>query len=67
MEIFDFFLVGLIAGILADRERKQKQSLQRTTTQLHLVGADDRGDHVADPFDAHAAREPVRVGDRASG
>jgi two-component system sensor histidine kinase HydH len=37
MEILDFFLVGLIAGILADRERKQKDSLQRTTTQLSAV------------------------------
>ena len=37
MEILDFFLVGLVAGILADRERKQKDSLQRTTTQLNAV------------------------------
>ena len=37
MEILDFFLVGLIAGILADRERKQKESLQRTTAQLNAV------------------------------
>jgi len=37
MEILDFILVGLIAGILADRERKQKESLQRTTTQLNAV------------------------------
>lgn len=36
-EILDFFLVGLIAGILADREHKQKESLQRTTTQLNSV------------------------------
>jgi two-component system, NtrC family, sensor histidine kinase HydH len=36
-EIFDFFLVGLIAGTLADRERKQKESLQRTTAQLNAV------------------------------
>ncbi len=36
-EILDFFLVGLIAGILADREHKQKDSLQRTTTQLNAV------------------------------
>ena len=36
-EILDFFLVGLIAGILADREHKQKESLQRTTTQLNAV------------------------------
>jgi signal transduction histidine kinase len=36
-EILDFFLVGLIAGILADRERKQKESLQRTTTQLNAI------------------------------
>lgn len=37
MEILDFFLVGLISGVLADRERKQKNSLQRTTTQLSAV------------------------------
>ena len=37
MEILDFFLVGLTAGILADRERKQKDSLQRTSTQLNAV------------------------------
>ena len=36
-EILDFFLVGLIAGILAGRERKQKDSLQRTTMQLNAV------------------------------
>lgn len=36
-EILDFFLVGLIAGILADRERRQKESLDRTTTQLNAV------------------------------
>jgi signal transduction histidine kinase len=36
-EILDFFLVGLVSGILADRERKQKDSLQRTTTQLNAV------------------------------
>lgn len=36
-EILDFFFVGLVAGILADRERKQKESLQRTTTQLNVV------------------------------
>ena len=37
MEILDFFLVGLVAGILADRERRQKDSLKRTTTQLDAV------------------------------
>ena len=37
MEILDFFLVALVAGILADRVRKQKDSLQRTTTQLNSV------------------------------
>jgi signal transduction histidine kinase len=37
MEILDFFLVGLVAGILADRERRQKDSLKRTTTQLDTV------------------------------
>jgi two-component system sensor histidine kinase HydH len=36
-EILDFFFVGLIAGSLADRERKQKEVLQRTTTQLNTV------------------------------
>jgi signal transduction histidine kinase len=36
-EILDFFLVGLVAGILADRERRQKVSLKRTTTQLNAV------------------------------
>ena len=36
-EILDFFLVGLIAGILADRERRQKDSLTRTTKQLNAV------------------------------
>jgi signal transduction histidine kinase len=36
-EIVDFFLIGLIAGVLADRERKQKESLQRTTSQLNAV------------------------------
>jgi signal transduction histidine kinase len=37
MEILDFFLVGLVTGILADRERRQKDSLKRTTTQLDAV------------------------------
>ncbi|MCX6620929.1 MAG: ATP-binding protein, partial [Acidobacteria bacterium] len=37
MEILDFFLVGLVAGTLADRERKQKESLERTTAQLNAV------------------------------
>jgi two-component system, NtrC family, sensor histidine kinase HydH len=37
MEILDFFLVGLISGILADRERKQRESLQRATAQLNAV------------------------------
>jgi signal transduction histidine kinase len=37
MEILDFFLVGFVAGILADRERRQKDSLKRTTTQLDAV------------------------------
>lgn len=37
MEIVDFFLVGLIAGASADRERKQKDSLERTTAQLNVV------------------------------
>ncbi|MEO8663339.1 MAG: ATP-binding protein, partial [Bryobacteraceae bacterium] len=37
MEILDFLLVGLIAGVLADRERNQRASLQRTTAQLNAV------------------------------
>lgn len=37
MEIVDFFLVGIIAGTLADRERRQKESLRQTTTQLNAV------------------------------
>jgi signal transduction histidine kinase len=36
-EIVDFFLVGLIAGVLADRDRRQKESLQRTTSQLNAA------------------------------
>jgi signal transduction histidine kinase len=36
-EIVDFFLVGLVSGVLADRDRKQKESLQRTTSQLNAA------------------------------
>jgi two-component system, NtrC family, sensor histidine kinase HydH len=36
-EAVDFVLVGLVAGILADRQREQKKALQKTTEQLSLV------------------------------
>ena len=36
-ETVDFVLVGLVAGILADRQREQKKVLQKTTEQLGLV------------------------------
>jgi two-component system sensor histidine kinase HydH len=36
-EIIDFFLVGLVVGILGDRERRQKQALERTSRQLGQV------------------------------
>jgi two-component system sensor histidine kinase HydH len=36
-EMVDFILVGLVAGILADRQREQKNALQRTTEQLSQV------------------------------
>lgn len=36
-EIIVFFLVGATTGILADRERKQRQELQATTEQLSKV------------------------------
>jgi two-component system, NtrC family, sensor histidine kinase HydH len=36
-EVVDFILVGLVAGILSDRERKQKDALNRTTQQLSEV------------------------------
>lgn len=36
-ETVDFLLLGLVAGILADRERKQKIVLQRTTKELRSV------------------------------
>jgi two-component system, NtrC family, sensor histidine kinase HydH len=36
-EAVDFILVGLVAGILADRQREQKKALQKTTEQLGLV------------------------------
>ena len=36
-EAVDFILVGLVAGILADRQREQKKTLQKTTKQLGLV------------------------------
>jgi two-component system, NtrC family, sensor histidine kinase HydH len=36
-EAVDFVLVGLVAGILADRQREQKKALQKTTEQLGLA------------------------------
>jgi two-component system, NtrC family, sensor histidine kinase HydH len=36
-EAVDFVLVGLVAGILADRQREQKKALRKTTEQLGLV------------------------------
>jgi two-component system, NtrC family, sensor histidine kinase HydH len=36
-ETVDFVLVGLVAGILADRQREQKKALQKTTEQLGMV------------------------------
>jgi two-component system, NtrC family, sensor histidine kinase HydH len=36
-EMVDFILVGLVAGILADRQREQKKALQKTTEQLSQV------------------------------
>jgi two-component system, NtrC family, sensor histidine kinase HydH len=36
-ETVDFILVGLVAGILADRQREQKKTLQKTTEQLGQV------------------------------
>lgn len=36
-EAVDFVIVGLVTGILADRERRQKEALQRTTLQLEAV------------------------------
>jgi signal transduction histidine kinase len=36
-EVIDFFLVGLVTGVLGDRERKQKQKLERTTRELSQV------------------------------
>jgi two-component system, NtrC family, sensor histidine kinase HydH len=36
-ETVDFVLVGLVAGILADRQREQKKTLEKTTEQLGLV------------------------------
>jgi two-component system, NtrC family, sensor histidine kinase HydH len=36
-ETVDFLLVGLVAGILADRERQQKNALQKTTQELRSV------------------------------
>jgi two-component system, NtrC family, sensor histidine kinase HydH len=36
-EMVDFILVGLVAGILADRQREQKKILQKTTEQLSTV------------------------------
>jgi two-component system sensor histidine kinase HydH len=36
-ELFDFFLSGLVTGILADRERRQKRELEKTNQQLSVV------------------------------
>jgi len=36
-EIIIFFLVGTITGVLADRERKQREKLEATTEQLSKV------------------------------
>jgi two-component system sensor histidine kinase HydH len=36
-EIVDFFLVGLVAGVLAERERKQKLALQHANQQLSRI------------------------------
>jgi len=36
-ETVDFLLVGIVAGILADRERDQKRALQKTTLELRSV------------------------------
>jgi|WetSurMetagenome_2_1015567.scaffolds.fasta_scaffold68389_2 two-component system, NtrC family, sensor histidine kinase HydH len=36
-EVVDFLLVGLVAGILADRQREQKKALQQTTQELRSV------------------------------
>ena len=35
--VINFLFVGIVAGILADRERRQKQVLQQTTQQLSAV------------------------------
>ena len=32
-EVVDFVVVGVVAGVLADRERRQKEFLQRTTSR----------------------------------
>jgi signal transduction histidine kinase len=36
-ELFDFFLSGIVTGILADRERRQKRKLEKTNQQLSNV------------------------------
>lgn len=36
-EIIDFFLVGIVTGVLGDRERMQKRKLERTTRELSQV------------------------------
>jgi two-component system, NtrC family, sensor histidine kinase HydH len=36
-EAVDFMLIGLVAGILSDRQREQKKALQNTTEQLGLA------------------------------
>lgn len=39
-EIIVFFLVGLVTGVLADRERRRSEELQRTTEELGTVYRD---------------------------
>jgi two-component system, NtrC family, sensor histidine kinase HydH len=36
-EVFDFFLSGIVTGILADRERRQKKALEKINLQLSAV------------------------------
>ncbi len=36
-EIIVYFLVGLVSGVLADRERRRSEELQRTTQELRTV------------------------------
>jgi two-component system sensor histidine kinase HydH len=39
-EIIVFFLVGTVAGVLADRERRQRERLESTTEELRRVNRD---------------------------